>query len=217
MAYILTGILYIMNSALEAIRNIVRRLMASLAKQLNTVTRGKVSPNTITTTSLIAHIGIAYLIAQENFLWAALLLVIFGLFDALDGSLARLQNTSSTFGMLFDSITDKIKEVMLYGGIVYALIVGNQPFWAVWAVLACGFSIVVSYVNAWGEVVAKHTKSAKHAANKTFRTGIMTYDVRMATLIIGLVSGYIAYAVVIIATLSLVTIAERFYLITKKL
>lgn len=206
-----------MNSILNTARHAVRAVMYKIAVILNKLTKGKLSPNVITVMGLVAHFGIAYIIARESFVLAALLLIVFGLFDALDGALARLQNSSSTFGMLLDSITDKIKEVILYGGVVYALIASNQAYWAVWAVLACGLSIVVSYVNAWGEVVAKKAPATKHVANKTFRAGIMTYDIRMATLVIGLFSGYLVQAIVVIAVLSIVTIIERFYVITKNL
>jgi len=191
--------------------------MTYLAKVLNRATGGKLSPNIITFIGLLAHMYIAYLIATQSFTIAALLLVIFGLFDALDGALAREQGSASKTGMLLDSITDRLKEVMLYAGIAYAFISSGQPYLAVWSVLACGISLIVSYVNAWGEAVTKDQKDAKHTTNRAFRTGFMTFEIRMFTLVVGLLSGYLPQAVIFIIVFAFMTACERFYLITQKL
>lgn len=203
-----------MNTLIESIRNSVRTLMTHVAKSLDRFSGGHISPSMVTIVGLLAHIYIAWLITMSSFTWAAILLVVFGLFDALDGALARVQGKASKKGMLLDSVTDRLKEVILYAGIAYALVTTGDAFYVVWVVLACGISLVVSYVNAWGEVVAKDTK---HVANKTFRTGFMTYDIRMFVLIIGLLSGYLRQAVIFIAIFAFWTACERFYLVTKKL
>ncbi len=207
-----------MNKAVDTIRGGIKGAMHHIAKIINNVSRGKITPNMITIIGLLAHFYIAWLIAGRSFIVSAILLVIFGLFDSIDGALARLQGTASQKGMLLDSVTDRIKETVLFTGIAYALIVSEKPFYAVWAVLACGLSIIVSYVNAWGEVVASKSEKLKpHSTNQTFRAGIMSYDVRMFTLVVGLLSGYLTQSVIIIALLSFITIIERFRLITNKL
>ena len=48
---------------------------------------------------------------------AALLLAVFGLFDTLDGELARLQGTESPQGAFLDSVTDRMKEILVYVGL----------------------------------------------------------------------------------------------------
>lgn len=191
--------------------------MTMLAKVLNNISGGRITPNMVTMIGLLAHIYIAWLIASGSFIWAGVLLIIFGLFDAVDGALARVQGTSSKTGMLLDSVTDRLKEVILYAGIAYAIIASGEVYYAVWAVLACGISLIVSYINAWGEVVTKDKSNKEHATNKNFRTGFMTYDVRMFVLVIGLLSGYLKQAVVFIAIFAFFTAVERFYLVTKKL
>src|SRR5882762_3925703 len=125
-----------MNAFLDAVRTLVRSIIRRLARLINVVTGGRVSPNAVTITSLLAHIPIAWLIATRHNVWAAGLLVIFGLFDVLDGELARLQGTTSTAGMLLDSVTDRMKEVLLYTGAAYAIVFGSRPHMAVWAVAA---------------------------------------------------------------------------------
>ncbi len=205
-----------MNNLLDGVRNVVRAFMVKVASVLNKITAGRLHPNVITLVGLLAHIYIAQLIAYHSLKWAAILLIIFGLFDALDGALARVQNRASKTGMLLDSITDRLKEVILYAGVAYAIIASGEVFYAVWAVLACGISIIVSYINAWGEVVTKDLQDG-HTTNKAFRMGFMTFEIRMFVLVIGLLSGYLKQAVIFIAIFAFLTALQRFYLITQKL
>lgn len=207
-----------MDAILDPIRNTVKDGMKTIAQFINSVSKGRITPNMVTYTGLVAHVGIAWLIAYRYFTMAGLLLIVFGLFDTLDGALARVQGSVSKGGMLLDSITDRMKEVFLYAGVAYALVVTGNPRFAVWAVLACGFSIVVSYVNAWGEAVTKDDKKPKHTTNRTYRVavfGFMSFEVRMFVLIFGLFTGYIKQAVMFIAIFALITALERFYLVTK--
>jgi phosphatidylglycerophosphate synthase len=202
---------------LDWTRSGVRSVVQVLAKGLNTLTGGRLSPNAVTWTSLIAHIPIAWLIATWHNKWAALLLVVFGLLDTLDGELARLQHSESKRGMLLDSITDRVKEVILYIGIVYAFAYANRPGFAVWSVAALGFALVVSYVNAWGEAVLVNARSTEHQENKSFRSGLMSFDLRITVLVIGLLFNRLSVAVIIIAILAALTVVQRVNNIFKEL
>ena len=163
------------------------------------------------------HLPIAYLIACGYFGYAAILLVIFGLFDALDGSLARLQKKASNAGMLLDASTDRMKEIILYTGSAFALVNMAKPYWAVWAVAACGSSICVSYVKAKGETAVAGGKLTANEVNRLFQDGLGRFEIRMALLVIGLVLGRLGIILVIITILSTYTTLERLIKITKKL
>jgi phosphatidylglycerophosphate synthase len=197
--------------------------MRSVARGINWLTRGKLHPNVVTFASLLMHIPIAYLIAQGDFVWAGGLLVIFGLFDTLDGELARLQNRVSTLGMLLDSVSDRMKEAMLYMGIGYYLVTTalqsdkEVGYFAVVTVAACGGSLLVSYVNAWGEAVMTQAQKAQHQVNQAFRTGLMKYEIRMFLLVVGLLFDWLLSVVVIIALLSWVTAFERLFNVSRRL
>lgn len=196
--------------------------MRQIARFLNAVTGGHLSPHVVTIFGFLMHIPIAILIARGYFIYAGVALAFFGLFDTLDGELARLQNRSSKMGMLLDSVTDKMKEAILYIGVAYFFVYSDQAWWAVWAVAACGASLLVSYVNAWGEVVTKDIKDPAHQTNKSFRTGtflsgVMTFDIRMFVLVVGLLFNYLPAAIVLITVLAWVTALQRTRLIIKKL
>lgn len=200
----------VLNKLLDTCRELVRSAMRQVAKILNTLSSGKISPNMITFTGLGAHVVIAWLIAARHPIWAAGLLVIFGLFDTLDGEMSRLQNRATKMGMLLDSISDRAKEVLLYVGIAYFFIELDHPYVAVWAVAACGVSLLVSYVNAWGEAVRTNHGETAHKINKSFRIGIMSFEIRMFLLVVGLITSLLPEMLVIITVLGAITTVERF-------
>lgn len=195
---------------IDACRNGVKRVMRRLAGWLNRVTGGQLTPTTVTVVGLIAHLPVAWLIADGQLAWAALGLVIFGLFDTLDGELARLQDRTTAAGMFLDSTTDRIKEVLLYCGIVAYLASWAEPIVLVAAIGAVGASLITSYINAWGEVaMAASPKKVKHQVNKALRTGLGGFEVRMFLIVVGLLLDQLETIVYVILVLAVVTVGQR--------
>lgn len=202
---------------LDWVRSMARQRMSVFAKVLNDLSGGRISPNMVTITGLLAHMPIAWLIATRHYVWAAGLLVIFGLFDALDGGLARLQNKASSAGMLLDATTDRVKEVLLYSGVAFAFVELGRPRIAIWVVAACGASLCVSYVKAKGETAVKDAGLTPNEINRLFSSGLFTFEVRMVVLIIGLLTGQLASAIICIAIFGTYTLFERLIKISSKL
>ena len=205
------------STMLDRARASTRRVMRIIARALNSIFGPRLTPNMVTLIGLVMHLPIGLLIAYEQFILAAVLLVIFGLFDCLDGELARIQNRVSNAGMLLDASTDRFKEVILYTGVAYALINSPAPHMAVWAVVACGASICVSYVKAKGETAVAGGKLTANEVNRLFQDGLFRFEVRMALLVIGLIVNQLLIATVIIAVASSSTAIERLIRITRKL
>ncbi len=205
-----------LNGLLDACRNIVRLYMRLLARGLNKLSGGKLKPITVTIVSFAAHFPIAWLIATHNNYWAAGLLLVFGLFDALDGELARLQGRASNAGMLLDASLDRMKEVLLYSGAAYAITELGRPRMAVWAVVACGASLCVSYVKAKGETAVAGGNLSANEVNRLFQDGLGRFEIRMTILLLGLVTDNLIVAILIIAFLSIFTAFERLVKISRK-
>jgi len=194
--------------------------MTTVASVLNKATGGRVTPAAVTWTGFVMHVPIALLIANGQLVWAAILLVVFGLFDALDGALARLQNSASVKGMLLDASTDRMKEVLLYAGVAYYFAVhGYDAFSFALVVIALGASMSVSYVKAKGEAaVASGGKKIPHAKlNRMFADGVLTFEMRMTVLILGLLTDLLVVAVAVIAVLATYTAFQRLIRISRSL
>ncbi|MCA9348452.1 CDP-alcohol phosphatidyltransferase family protein [Candidatus Saccharibacteria bacterium] len=203
----------------DVIRQSVRKPISRLAKSLDSLSKGKISPDSITIAGFLAHIPIALLIAYGYLFAGALLLIVFGLFDTLDGELARLQKRASPAGMLLDASTDRLKEVLLYGGAAYYLSTHVTSELTFVAVIACGASLCVSYVKAKGEsAVATSDKKPSHTTlNKLFADGLATFEIRMLILIIGLLTNQLLASIIIIAILSIYTAVFRLIKISRYL
>ncbi len=203
----------------DIVRQIVRNVMKRVAIGLNNLTCGSIHPNAVTITGSLMHLPIALLIAYGRLKIAGVMLIFFGLFDTLDGELARLQHRASERGMFLDASTDRIKEVLLYAGITYFATADGHRLGACAAVIACGASITVSYVKAKGEVAlaAKQKGLNHHQINNYYKQGLVPFEVRMFILVVGLLSGQIVVATVLVAVLATYTVFERLISIGRKL
>lgn len=208
-----------MKPVVDALRTAVRRVMRLVARGLHRLTGGRITPNGVTWFGFAMHVPIAGLIATGHTVWGGVLLIVFGLFDALDGELARLQGRVTNTGGFLDASTDRFKEVLLYSGVAYLCTQSAHPAYAAWAAAACGASICVSFVKAKGEaIVASMGKSVPYPElNKMFSGGLFPFEVRMAVLAAGLLAGQLVWAVALIACCSAITALRRLMIISRRL
>ncbi len=177
------------------IRLAAKAAMEHVAQWLYEVTKGKLTANTVTWVSVLMHIPIAVLIGLGEFWWAVPLLIIFGLFDAVDGALARLSGTASPQGMVLDAFTDRLKETFMHAGAAWFLAASDIPGLAIIPLVTLGFSLATNFLKAKAEVAfsVMHEGSIdQHTLNKKFSDGALSFEVRTAVFIIGLLLGYIS-------------------------
>jgi len=119
------------------------------------------TPNAVTTIGFILNVGVAviFIIGGEEgnrgdltyVGWAGGLILFAGLFDMLDGQVARLGNMKSTFGALYDSVLDRYSELIMFLGICYYLVAHHYFLSSIFAFIALIGSMMVSYVRARAE------------------------------------------------------------------
>ena len=134
-------------------------LQQLIYKIINPVVHGMIkvgiTPNFITTTGLVLNIVAAVVFVYASFAggdkaltcagWAGGIVLFAGLFDMMDGRVARVGNMSSTFGALYDSVLDRYSELFTLFGILYFLLL--QGYF--WGSIITG--LMVSYVRARAE------------------------------------------------------------------
>ncbi|MCS7149293.1 MAG: CDP-alcohol phosphatidyltransferase family protein [Caldimicrobium sp.] len=113
---------------LTAKRENIRRLYYPFAYILYKL---RLSPNTITSLSLILGSASALAYYWGNLLTGLFLLLLSGLFDLLDGEVARFREHPTKFGAVYDWLADKWVDGLILGiiGYIYA-----GPTWATFAV-----------------------------------------------------------------------------------
>jgi CDP-diacylglycerol--glycerol-3-phosphate 3-phosphatidyltransferase len=115
------------------------------------LTRWDIHPNTFTTLGFIVSCFSTYFMAVGLFRIAALLVLLAGLFDTIDGKLARDSGKVSKFGALFDSTLDRYSEVFLFFGMAYYFIEHDMYLISIAVAVAMGGSMMVSYIRARAE------------------------------------------------------------------
>ncbi|MBQ9073585.1 MAG: CDP-alcohol phosphatidyltransferase family protein, partial [Muribaculaceae bacterium] len=122
-----------------------------------------ITPNVVTTIGFLGNLVAAVLlvygahntISPENGLcyigWAGGVIILFSLFDMLDGQVARLGVMTSTFGALYDSVLDRYSELFTLGGICYYMLETGYVTGSIITFVALVGSMMVSYVRARAE------------------------------------------------------------------
>ena len=98
------------------LRRISSGVVNTIARWLDRI---GIHPNTLTLIGFMGHFAAAWLIAKGNLVWGAVVLIFFGLFDTLDGALARIQDNVTQFGAFLDSMCDRFSEAAIFLGIFY--------------------------------------------------------------------------------------------------
>ncbi len=185
-----------------------RRWRANAERALEPAGRGLaaigVSADGLTVFGLIAAAGTAVLIANGNLLWAVLGLVLTGLPDVLDGSVARQRGTAGRRGAFFDSVCDRVADALLLGGVAWHLTGnGSELPILVFAVLAA--TMLISYERAKADAIGLSAHG-----------GVMERAERMVLLGVGLAFDVLVPVLWIMLVLTLLTAVHRFVMVWRQ-
>jgi Phosphatidylglycerophosphate synthase len=141
------------------------------------------TPDALTLIGFAVTVVGAVLIAQQLWLAGGLVILIGGVFDMFDGTLARATGRVTTFGAFMDSVFDRAGEIVVYVGIVVGLAELGIRYGSWLASAAMGSAVLVSYTRAKSEGLG-FTAGTGMAA-----IGIMPREVRLIILSAGLIVG----------------------------
>ena len=166
---------------------------------LATALRLKLSPFQLTLLSLVTNVIVGVLLLRGLFLAAGLVLIPAGVFDVLDGAVARHRGTASRGGAFLDSFLDRISDLIVFGAITLALAGQGRDLEAGLALVALVVSLGVSHVRAEGE-----------AAGVPLTAGLMQRMERAIAIVVGLlIPGGLVVALAVLAVLGAVTLVQR--------
>lgn len=158
----------------------------------------RIKPNTLTGLGLAINIIAAAVIATNHLLASGLLVLLAGLFDILDGALARSTKQSTRFGALLDSTFDRLSEAVLLLGILALYLESGNTIEITVIFLALIASFLTSYVRARAEGLGLEC-----------HVGLFTRTERVIILALGLLFNQILIALLILVVLALVTVGQR--------
>ena len=115
-------------------------------------------PNTMTLLGLAGNIVGSVLIALGYMTVGGIIVLVMGLVDTLDGTMARLRGMSTEFGAFVDSVTDRYSELFIFGGLLYYYLHKGDWLSVLAIYMAASGAVLVSYVRARAASVGMDTK-----------------------------------------------------------
>jgi CDP-diacylglycerol--glycerol-3-phosphate 3-phosphatidyltransferase len=171
----------------KVIRLIVRGLALS-----------KINPNVLTFLGLVINMAAAAFLAFGHFRTAGCVIIFAGLFDMVDGRVARATNQVTRFGGFFDSVLDRYSDIALLVGLLVYYGTINRPSYVVLTAIAMAASVMISYTRARAENIIP-----------TCKVGFLERPERVVLFILGALFDRMAPVLWVIAVLGNLTVIHR--------
>lgn len=171
----------------KIIRMIVRGLALS-----------KINPNVLTFLGLVINMVAAAFLAVGSFRTAGYVIIFAGLFDMVDGRVARATNQVTRFGGFFDSVLDRYSDLALLVGLLVYYGTINRPSYVVLTAVVMTASVMISYTRTRAENIIPACK-----------VGFLERPERIVLFIIGTLFDRMAPVLWIIAVLGNLTVIHR--------
>ncbi len=135
-----------------------------------------------------------------------LLILLSGVFDILDGGVARAKGRITPFGGVLDSVCDRYSDGLMFLGIIAGAVNGRlflPPIMQIEGWLWAGFALIGSFLVSYTRARAESAGCLK------LSVGIAERTERMIILALGALFSFLSWALVLIAIFSHITIIQR--------
>jgi len=188
----------------EVVRKYSRTFLEPLARFINA--RG-ISPNVVTVAGFIMMVGVAFVLAWGYLFWGGILIMCVGLFDAIDGTLARMTKRTSRFGAFLDSTLDRLSEAVIFLGLFIYFIGQNQQL-----------QLILIYATVVGSLMVSYARARAEGIGIPLKDGLFTRFERVFLLVVGLLftqlfTPLLTIVLWMLAIFSNLTAIQRMYLV----
>jgi archaetidylinositol phosphate synthase len=184
----------------EARHKLAERFTTPAARILS---KTGVTPNTLTVTGFLVSVAAGVLIATEYFLAGGLVVLFAGVFDLVDGPVARVTGKTTKFGGFLDSTLDRLSEAAVLAGIL-AYYAYHEGTW----------ESLLAYATLVGSIMVSYLRARAEGLGVKCEVGIFTRAERVIVMSIGLIVGQwvdlaIPIMLGIITALAFATVMQR--------
>ncbi len=158
----------------------------------------KINPNVLTFFGLVINMIAAAFLAFGHFRTAGCVIIFAGLFDMVDGRVARETNRVTRFGAFFDSVLDRYSDIALLVGLLVYYGTINRASYVVLTAIVMAASVMISYTRTRAENIIPACK-----------VGFLERPERIVLLIIGALFDRMAPVLWVIAVLGNLTVVHR--------
>jgi CDP-diacylglycerol--glycerol-3-phosphate 3-phosphatidyltransferase len=167
---------------------------------VNLLASCRVHPNILTLIGMVINIVAMILFSKGIFTWAALVIVFAGIFDMVDGEVARRTKRVTRFGAFFDSVIDRYSDLLLLLGLTiwYARIHRLEYVW-------------LTGIVSIGSALTSYTRARAESLIPACKVGFLERPERIVLLVIGSVTDRMAAVLWVMAILSNWTASQRIW------
>jgi CDP-diacylglycerol--glycerol-3-phosphate 3-phosphatidyltransferase len=170
------------------------------------LTRFRINPNILTFTGVLISLWAAFEFGYGNFTRGGLVLILAGLFDMLDGEVARVSRSETAFGAFYDSVIDRYSDTIILQGLMVHYARERM----------LGYVVLVGVVFL-GAVLTSYTRARAESLIPSCKVGFMERPERIVLLIIGGLANRMEAVLWILAVLGNWTVFDRIYYTWKEL
>ena len=173
------------------------------------IKRLKLTPDIMTLIGLILNLAAAVVIGFGHLLIGGVVFLFAGLFDLLDGALARHMDKVTKFGAFFDSVTDRVTEGALFLSFTFVTTVAVWPFSIAWQLVLIIAALIGSFLTSY-------IRARAEGLGFECTVGLLTRPERVIIIALGLLFSQIFIALAIVVVLSFVTVGQRFVFVQRQ-
>ena len=129
-------------------RNQVDRGLEPIGEALRSI---GISADVVTIMGIAMSTAAAITIGSGHLAWGLVLMILTGVPDALDGAVAKASGTSSLRGAYFDSVSDRLSDIILFSGVAWYLSDARDNQIHMLPVAVMGVGLMISYQRAKAE------------------------------------------------------------------
>ena len=164
------------------------------------LSKHRVNPNVLTFIGLGINIFATVLFAKGLFFWAGLVVLFAGVFDMLDGAVARVTKTVTRFGAFLDSVIDRYSDMLILIGLMIWYAKADKMFY-----LGLTGMVII------GSVMTSYTRARAESLIPACKVGFLERAERIVMLIIGALTDRMAIVLWIMAILTNWTVFQRIW------
>jgi CDP-diacylglycerol--glycerol-3-phosphate 3-phosphatidyltransferase len=184
-------------------RNLAYRITDPIVGILS---KSGITPNILTLINLALNIVAAYFIATGHFLIGGILILVSGLFDLLDGALARLTKKVTKFGAILDSTVDRISEAAILCGLLIWYAPQEDT----------SLKLLLIFVVLIGSFLVSYIRARAEGLGWQCQVGLFTRAERVIVLAIGLLINQIFIALCVLVVFVFITVFQRLVYLWKQ-
>ncbi|MCL0074879.1 CDP-alcohol phosphatidyltransferase family protein [Thermodesulfovibrionales bacterium] len=156
-----------------------------------------ISPSALTILGFLIMV-VAAISILFNLVLGGLLLLLGGIFDMFDGIVARVNSKSTKFGAFLDSTLDRYSDSFTFVAVIWHFFEGNDLAGVIFTAGSLVGALLTSYVRSRSEGIGIRCD-----------VGLIERPERVILLIIGCVTGWLLYIVIVLFFLGHITVIQR--------